>query len=288
MNYLLRLAKRVIVLIPGVLIAYFAVTQIYPSIDRLDRHSNDIFGILVTYILTAYILIPASSRLLRIIIKPKHIPLYCTTPDGFASDPVNVGVVGTREQLINSMNEAGWYQSDKRTPKNLFRLVMSVILRRPYNNAPFSALYLFGRSQDIGFELPISNNPAHRHHVRFWAVTYVTDPRYRDHVFFWQRHHKGETPDRVLWVGAASLDSGFGIIRHNAQITHTVHPNTNAERNLIIKSLRNTEKVASTRQITVGKPYTLKNRVLNATLQADGRVIIAELKTRNYARQTRS
>lgn len=276
MQYIIRFIKRLGILIPGIVIGYLAVTRLFPPIDR--RIPNDFAAVFITYVITAYFLIPAAIRLLRILFKAKHIPLYCTTPDGFASDPINVGVVGTRQELINAMVKSGWYQADRHTWKNIARLIVTTILKQSYPNAPCSNLYLFGRSQDIGFELPIDDQASHRHHVRFWAVTYVTDPRYRDHIFFWQRQHKAETPDRVLWVGAASLDIGLNIIRHNAQLTHRVHADTNAERSLIIKSLKKTGLVNKVRHITVGNPYTLKNRGINAFLQTDGKVAIAELK----------
>jgi hypothetical protein len=43
------------------------------------------------------------------------------------------------------------------------------LLNSSYPSAPFSALYLFGRGQDIGFQQAINNSPRKRHHVRFWA-----------------------------------------------------------------------------------------------------------------------
>ncbi len=46
---------------------------------------------------------PALIRLFRIIHPPDHLPLYCVTPDGFASDPLNIGLISTRRQLIHAM-----------------------------------------------------------------------------------------------------------------------------------------------------------------------------------------
>lgn len=276
MQALFRFLKRLGVLIPGLVIGYLAATRLFPQIER---HAPNVFiAIFITYVITAYFLIPAAIRLLRIVLKPKHIPLYCTTPDGFASDPINVGVVGTRNQVAIAMQKAGWHLADRHTLKNVGRLIAATILKRQYPNAPCSSLFLFGRSQDIAFELPVNDSPSHRHHVRFWAVTYTPDPRYRDHVFFWQKHHKAETPDKVLWVGAASKDIGLNIIKHNAQVTHRVHDDTNAERRLIIKSLKKTGLVKDTKDITIGKPFIVKNRGFNAFLKTDGKVTIAELK----------
>lgn len=136
----LRFVKRFAVLVPGLVIAFFAARDLYPFIDSRIPAS---LAILITYVITAYGLIPLSLRLVRIFLKPKHIPLYCTTPDGFASDPVNIGVIGTRAELIRAMKRAGWYRADKRTVMSLLRMGLAIVLKRPYHQAPFSNLYLF-------------------------------------------------------------------------------------------------------------------------------------------------
>lgn len=276
MQHLARLGKRLAVLLPGLVVTYFAVSDFYPAIEKQVPAA---LASLLTYMVVAYVVIPALMRLIRIIIKPKHIPLYCTTPDGFASDPVNVGVVGTREQLIAAMTKAGWYQADQRTFRTLFRLGLSMVLSKPYPKAPFSNLYLFGRSQDIGFELPLDNNPRHRHHVRFWAAKSTSkDSQHQEHAFFWQKQHPRLSGERALWVGAASLDVGLGIIRHNAQLTHMIHPDTNAERDLIVSQLEKAGVVTKKRSVTVGSPYQLVNRVWSGYMNADGKMTICELK----------
>lgn len=273
--YIVRFIKRLGLLIPGLLITVFAVLDIYPFIGH--RIPSE-YAILATYIITAYVLIPLSMRLVRIVFKARHLPLYCITPDGFASDPVNIGVVGTRNELTAAMTKAGWYQADRRTLKSIVKVLLALASDKTYYQAPFSKLYLFGRSQDIGFQLPLDDNPLHRHHVRFWAATYRVKPEFRDHVMFWRRHHQSKETERMLWVGAASLDTGIGIIRHNAQITHMIHPDTNAERRLIVRHLKKTGLVADTRTVTLGKPYQLRNRVWRGLLRTDGKMTICNFK----------
>jgi len=280
---LIRFGKRTIVLIPGLVLTYVAVKDIYPVIER---RVPDFIAVFVTYVLTAYLLIPASIRLFRILIKPKHIPLYSTTPDGFACDPVNIGLVGTRDEIIAAMTAAGWYVADRRTWRNVVKMGVAIFLRIPYPTAPFSNLYLLGRKQDIGFELPVELSPNHRHHVRFWALTYTVDQRYVDHLYFWQQKYHSETPDRILWVGAASQDIGIRFIRHNAQITHMIHPDTNAERTLIVDGLHKAGVITKQHTIKAGSPYKLRNRVLGGYMIADGDLIICD--TKSYSLQPNS
>ncbi|MCW1907860.1 MAG: LssY C-terminal domain-containing protein [Candidatus Saccharibacteria bacterium] len=276
-TFIIRLLKRVSVLVPGVIVTYLALKNVFPEVsDLLPFEPAAIFA---TYILIAYIFIPTVIRFIRLIAPPKHLPYYCTTPDGFASDPVNIGVYATREELIVAMGKAGWFVADRRTPRTILKLFVALIQNKSYVNAPFSNLYLFGRNQDIGFEMPVGGSPRHRHHVRFWAASHTGDPRHLDHLSFWDNFQRSNLLDgRVLWVGAASLDIGIGIIRHNAQLTHMIHENTDKERDLITSSLKATGLVQKVRQVDAStEPYWLRNRVFRGRLKSDGKLTICEI-----------
>lgn len=263
----LRLAKRFAVLLPGIVIAYFSVRQVFPYFDKRLPLS---FAILVTYILAAYLFIPALIRLYRIIRPAKHLPLYCVTPDGFASDPLNIAIKGTRRELIAAMEKAGWYMADRHGLRNMIRAGLSVVYNWSYPNAPVSSLYLFGRKQDLAFELPFGDVAGHRHHVRFWATT-------NDN----QRQLDIQA-DNLLWVGAASLDEGVGYIRHNFQLTHMINPDTNQERQLIVDQLKSKHLVSKVETIKLGQPYRLINRVMRGHLHTDGKMDIVSLQKQRF------
>lgn len=270
----IRFVKRFAVLLPGILIAYLSVDKIYPFIDR---SVPKILAILVTYGLAAYVLIPALIRLIRIFFPPNHLPLYSVTPDGFASDPVNIGVVGTREELIAAMQKAGWEVADDHSWHNALKELMSEVLGRPYPTAPMSSLYLFGRKQDIGFEIQIADKRGHRHHVRFWATTFEADQPLRAETIHWlPRTKHPDEGQTLLWLGAATRDIGIAFIRHNAQVTHMIHPDTDVERDLIVDQLEiDGAHLATTIQLR--KPYKLVNRVWRGYLKSDGKLKICRL-----------
>ncbi len=274
---LIRLVQRLLVLGFGAGIIYLAVWHFFPFFDNRVPLA---FALLATYIFTAYIFIPLVFRVFRLFYVPTHIPLYCVTPDGFASDPINIGVVGTRIQVIKAMKAAGWHQADRRTLKNIFKMIRSVVMRSPYPTAPFSSLYLFGRKQDLGFQKAFSEDPSQRHHVRFWAAHLNGPEEFHTDVRFWQRFHRPNKDNlsRQLWVGAASKDIGIVPIRHNAQLTHMIHPDTNAERDLIVHDLRMSHSVAKTITERVHEGLSLPNRALRGVLNADGRIRICILK----------
>lgn len=276
LQYIVRFAKRLAVLLPGLIIAYVAINNIYPI---LDGQVNGVIAFFITYLLAAYILIPLLSRLIRLFIKqPKHLPVYSVTPDGYASDPVNIGVIGTRQELIHAMQKAGWEVADDHSIANVWREIVSSVLHVPYPTAPMSNLYLLGRKQDIGFEIQIEGRLWHRHHVRFWATTFEQDKPLRRNTIHWfprKERHAHDT-EKLLWLGAASKDVGLALIRHNAQLTHMIHPDTNAERDLIVDHLE-IDGAKHETTLELEKPYTLVNRALSGYLQTDGKLKVVRL-----------
>lgn len=279
-QYVIRPLKRFAVLVPGIIIAYVSVFNIFPYFDQQLPLG---IAVLVTYIIVAYLLIPALLRLWRIVRPTKHLPLYCITPDGFASDPLNIGLLGTRREVIQSMERAGWYLAEPHTLRNLLRHGLSLVLGWDYPNAPVSSLFLFGRKQDLAFEIPIEGI-GQRHHVRFWATTYEKKTPLTVHAIHWHHRREHVQTDQLLWVGAASLDVGIGFIRHNLQLTHMIAPDTNKERQLIVDQLKSQRLVEKKQRVELGKPYRLINRVVRGYLQTDGKMDIITLKTTAPAR----
>ena len=276
-RYSLQFAKRFAILIPGILISALSVHNIFPYFDQRLPVAAAVFS---TYVIGAYVLTPALIRLVRIVRPASHLPLYCVTPDGFASDPLNVGIVGTRRELIVAMEAAGWYVADPHSLKNIVHQVVSTLFGGSYPNSPVSSLYLFGRRQDIAFEIPIEGSLGSRHHVRFWATTYEDTKRFSVRSIHWHHRRSHVQGANLLWMGAASLDVGVALIRHNFQVTHMIHPDTDQERHLIIGQLQAMKLVESTHIIKLGNPYRLVNRALRGYLQSDGKLTIVRLKAR--------
>lgn len=273
---LTRFLKRGAVLLPGLLVLYVSIFDIFPW---LHEHLPLVAALIATYLLGAYVLVPGLIRAWRIVFPQPQVPLYCVTPDGFASDPVNIGLIGTRDQLIAAMTASGWHQADSHSLKHVVHMALSTAYGWSYPNAPMSNLYLFGRPQDVGFEIPIPGGAAgSRHHVRFWATTYSHGDELAVRSIHWHNRRAQVRDDRLLWVGAASRDIGVALIRHNAQLTHMIHPDTDAERQLIINGLKSTGWAQARQVITLGKPYRVANRVWRGYLQTDGQLHVLDLQ----------
>ncbi len=175
-------------------------------------------GILLGWAVAAYLLIPLVSKLYF----RHHFnegPRITQTSDGHPGDPINIGIEGEEEALIRAMNAAGWHPADPITFDSSVRIAVDSVVGRPDDQAPVSSLFLFGRRQDLAFELPVGDSPRQRHHVRFWR---------------WDKLKDG----RPVWFGSATFDERVGLSHANAQVTHHIGPDVDAERDLIMAGLK--------------------------------------------------
>lgn len=281
LDSLIRLAKRLAVLVPGLVIAYVSIFTIFPE---LNEKLPLVVALIVTYVLAAYVLIPGTIRVFRIIFPADHLPYYCVTRDGFASDPLNIALLGTRQELIDTMTAAGWHMADKLTLRTAFRMGLSTVYNWNYPRGPVSSLFLFGRMQDLAFQMPVEGGDSScRHHVRFWAASYTPGKKLSVHSIHWQNRQAHVRDDKLLWVGAASRDIGVTFIRHTAQFTHLVDSDTNAERDLIVDQLQDAQLATIDRTVKLDEPYTLLSMGWRSRLETDGRMSIMNItpKTAN-------
>lgn len=146
-------------------------------------------------------------------------PRLTHTADGHPGDPVNIALEGSEKNLVRAMTAAGWYPADPITLATSLRIIVDTVVRRIDDDAPVSNLFLFGRKEDLAFELPVGDSPRRRHHVRFWK---------------WDRLHDG----REVWFGSASYDERVGLSHTTGQVTHHIAPDVDAERDLIMLRLQ--------------------------------------------------
>jgi hypothetical protein len=270
--------KRFLVFVPAVIIFLISFFLIFPSLNSRLPAS---MAVVVLYVATAYITIPLFFRIIRVLRPPTHLPRYSVTPDGLACDPVNIAISGTKNELIEVMQKAGWHKADSRSIKSLTKMALSILMRRPYPTAPFSTLYLLGRGQDVGFQKPIGDERGShkRHHVRFWAcIPAMLDGTHGEHADFWDKLYPEVDKGEVLWLGCASRDIGIVPIKHNFQLTHRVSEDTDTERDIIVADLEATHLVEQVTLIKSGEPLKLKNRALSSSLATDGNLAVIDLK----------
>ncbi len=276
-GFFLRSIWRLFILSLGVGLAYLSAFVAFPY---LDSQLPFFIALLVVYVGVAYFGLPTLLRTWRLIIRPNHIPLYVTTRDGLPSDPVNIAVVAkSKRDFIKAMKQAGWYTADKATLRNGLREIYAIVFDKPYPTAPFSALYLFNRPFDLGFQMPFGANssPRKRHHVRFWRVT--EEVKDHGHGRFWTRRLKRFIGrEKTIWIGAATEDiHARGIRWYNLQLTHGQRGAHYRERDFIIKSLQATGSVKTISEIKAGEPFQMRGQGLGLSFVCDGRLTVVNL-----------
>ena len=97
-------------------------------------------------------------------------PMVTRTAQDIPGDPINVGMVRAKNDILCAMHAAAWYPADPITFQSSMEIVGSVILDRPYRDAPVSPLYYDARREDLAFEKPVGTSADRRHHVRLWQV----------------------------------------------------------------------------------------------------------------------
>ena len=229
-----RLMQRLVIFGLGIFSVWLIVFVVFETADRRLPWS---LALAITYGFAAYVVLPRAIRLGLKILQRKRVPSYTITGDGLPGDPVNLALVGTRQQLRSAFAILGWSEADRLDLASSWCMIRAFIFNSPYPTAPFSTLYLFGRGQDIGFQKAIDNSPRKRHHIRFWALSVTRAQDTWGAAGFWQNADRPPDNERVLWVGAGTRDTGLSLTRLTFQVTHATDSNTNAERDHIITEL---------------------------------------------------
>ncbi len=175
------------------------------------------------YAVVAYVLLPRLHQVFTNLYVPDYFIGRTRTGDGLLGDPVNLAFDGSEADLHAAMRAAGWSLADEITIASSFKMIVSTLFRRTYKEAPVSDLMLFRRRQDFAYQQEVGGDASKRHHVRFWKV-----------------------PDgwllpggvEVGWVAAGTYDRRVGLSLFTGQVTHKIDPDTDAERDYIVDTVR--------------------------------------------------
>jgi LssY C-terminus len=265
-----RLLRRLLIFGLGILSVWLVV-----FVFRLTDHRlPTILALALTYGIAAYIILPRVVRVGLKIAQRKRVPRFTITGDGLPGDPINLVLIGTRQQLCAAFAAAGWSEADRLCLTSSWRMVRAFVFKSPYATAPFSTLYLFGRGQDIGFQKAIDNSPRKRHHIRFWASSLTRAEATVGTAGFWLNTDRPLHHERVLWVGAGTKDTGLSLTKLTFQITHATDADTNAERDYIIAELTNNRVIVDVNSYKSGQ-HLPTERFNHYT--TDGEVTVASL-----------
>ncbi|MBV9341222.1 MAG: LssY C-terminal domain-containing protein [Acidobacteria bacterium] len=204
---------------------------------------------------------PAESRVAGV--TPEllsKIPRRVSDPAHNPGDMVNVLIVGTDDQVVQTFTTAGWVQVDKTVRSTALNALVGSLEKKDYLTMPMSVLYLFDRPQDYGFAHAEPVRVAmSRNHLRVWKSPYVVD-------------------GRPLWCVAATHDIGFERDQRNNGVTHKIDPAIDGEREYVNGTLSGTGLVAQRAHLTPPDPLTTAKTATGGEFHSDGRILVLALK----------
>jgi hypothetical protein len=209
---------------------------------RLERALLTLLAVVLGYTALAYLVLPAIWTHYEHQKGLASLPMVTRTKQGIPGDPINIGLIGDEKEVLCAMNAAKWFPADPVTFRSSLEIAGSVLLDRPYPDAPVSPLFYLGRREDLAFEKPAGKSADRRHHVRFWKVL-----------------DKGEE-QRPVWLGAVTFDKGVGVSHFTGAITHHIDADVDAERDGLAKDIEAAGMATAKYQVTgVGLTLTGRN-----------------------------
>jgi LssY C-terminus len=188
------------------------------------------------------------------------IPRRVQDQQGNLGDMVNFALVGSKEQVEQAFQNAGWVKVDSSNEDAVVHGLIQTLQHKAYLEMPMSTLYLFGRSQDLSYARadPITV-AAERHHLRVWKAPETVD-------------------GKILWVGSSTHDIGFEKDQRNDGITHKIDPEIDKERDFLEQSFAAAGNLAAAAYVTPTQPLTTAKTATGGSFQSDGRIVVLTLK----------
>ena len=182
--------------------------------------------------------------------------------EGNAGDLVNFVIVGTQEQVAGALKAAGWIVADKTNKDAVVDALLATLQKNIYVAVPMSMLYLYGRSQDFGYERAEAVMvAAQRNHFRIWQAPFATPQ------------------NQPIWVGAGTHDIGIERDQRSPNaVTHKIDQDVDNERDFIGATLQQAGQVEAMSYMTRSNPIKSAKTATGGRIQSDGRVLVMVLK----------
>lgn len=233
-----------------------------PFLQRSRRLLVGAASLALLYGLLAYIVLPYAWSHYEHQKGLQDLPMVTRTAQGIPGDPLNIGLVGGREDIAFAMQAAGWSPADRLTLRSSIAIVGSVVLDRPYKDAPVSPLFLAGRREELAYEKEDGTSADRRNHVRLWHVL------------------DSGTEGRPVWLGSATFDTGVGLSHYTGQITHDIAADIDAERDYLSTNLTAAHMVVTTYQVSGVGPTLFGRNGEGDRYYTDGEIRVLVLTQR--------
>ena len=144
--------------------------------------------------------------------------------DKVSGDPLNIAVVGNLQDVYYGFLRAGWDETETIYGASLWKTLKSAIGGGEYRYSPVSALYVYGRAQDVALQ-KARTSIDERNHLRLW----MTPVRYEG---------------KPVWIGQISRDIGVRFTRKTIT-THKIDANVDETREYLLENLAYAQSLAA-------------------------------------------
>lgn len=191
----------------------------------------------------------------------RELPCCTTRRDGSGrGDPLNLVIVGDDEWVATAFVRAGWDETELLTFASAWR-TFRAFFGGEYKYSPMSALYVFGRPQDIGLQK--ARDTIHeRNHIRLWLAPL---------------QFRGQD----VWVGTITRDIGVYFTRRAWNLTtHAIDPDVDEARRYLREDFaiaQDIDRWGFVEGVGVATPEEPHRNLMNAPWWTDGLRLVVEI-----------
>lgn len=181
---------------------------------------------------------------------------------GTPMEPVNVMIVGTRLQMDQAFQDAGWLKMDPITFHSVWKLIRTAISGKAYPRQPGIPAFWNTKPNPFGYEKPTPEESiSQRYHIHVWETPLLT------------------TDGRRIWFGTVHFDQTIQV-RFGFLPMHVIQPDIDEARNVLQTDLNKTRDVITSTLFQVVKPELGRNQ-LGEYFFTDGDAIFIVLRDSN-------
>jgi len=154
------------------------------------------------------------------------LPCCTTRADGMGEgDPLNIVLVSSGEDMVAALTSSGWDFTESITIDSIRRMIGAAISEQSFLTAPVSALYAFGRKQDMALQRGRSRI-SQRNHMRLWLAPFRCE-------------------GVPVWIGQVSRDIAVKTTSKSPTLTtHVIDPVVDESREYLFHSLLHHDSIS--------------------------------------------
>ena len=181
-----------------------------------------------------------------------------STPAGDEADIVNVALLGSRKQIEDAFEAAGWMGSEPMSARAAFHEIGAFLLMKNNPRGPMSRQVLGGKTQELSLQKGLDSLGL-RDHLRIW-------------------NSSQEWLGQPVWFGASTHDITATFSLRKRRFLHHIDGNIDSERGKIVRDLSLAGCVAAVHNAPGPAMPLFFENASGDEIRTDGDVAVIQLK----------